>query len=72
MSPHPNNLERKIATVRAAIAFLKDHDQHKMAEDVASLCRSAALIRATASSLHRELEETRRAAGMPTWERGNE
>lgn len=28
-----------------------------------------AAARLTASTLHKELEETRHAAGMPTWER---
>lgn len=64
-------LERKIAAVKPAIEFLKSRGEHKMAQDVNNLCRAATMIRVTASTLHAELEDTRRAAGLPTWERTN-
>jgi hypothetical protein len=61
--------EAIIASARAAAEHLSSIGEHKMAEDVRRVCRANSCLIATASTLHRELEETRRAAGMPTWER---
>jgi hypothetical protein len=59
----------RIAAARKAADHLAAIGQYKMAEDVRMLCRSHAALRNTASTIHRELEDTRRAAGMPTWKR---
>jgi len=61
--------DQRIADARKAADHLASIGQHKMAEDVRKLCRSHATLRVTTSSIHKELEDTRRAAGMPTWER---
>lgn len=61
--------ETRIAEARKVAAFLDGLGETKRAEDVRALCRSFAVLKATTSSIHKELEETRRAAGMPTWDR---
>lgn len=62
-------MERRIVAAREVADFLRGIGQHKRAQDVVDLCRSATMSRFTAQALHAELEDTRRAAGMPTWER---
>ena len=61
--------ENRVKAARAAADHLESLGEHKRAEDVRALCRSFSILRMTTSSIHRELEETRRAAGLPTWER---
>lgn len=61
--------DSRIKACRQVAAMLDGMGKPKEAEDVRALCRSYAMLKATASSVHKELEETRRAAGMPTWER---
>lgn len=66
-----NRIERRSEDARKVAQFLEDSGEHKRAEDIRALCRSAACLRAVASALHRELEDTRRACGLPTWEKHN-
>lgn len=61
--------ESRIVAAREVADFLDGLGEKKRAEDVRALCRSYSCLKATTSSIHRELEDTRRAAGMPTWER---
>lgn len=62
-------IETRIAQAKTVAHRLRAEGRSKDAQDVLDLCHSAAILRATASSIHKELEDTRRACGMPTWER---
>jgi hypothetical protein len=64
-----SRMNARIATARGVADFLDGIGEPKRAEDVRALCRSATCLQATAASVHRELEDTRRAAGLPTWDR---
>jgi hypothetical protein len=65
----PSKGERRAIQARKVAEHLDSLGEHKMAQDIRDLCRSYSGVRLIASTLHQELEETRRAAGMPTWER---
>lgn len=64
----PSKGERRVIQARKIAAHLTNIGEFKMVQDIRDLCRSYSGVRATASSLHQELSEMRRAAGMPTWD----
>lgn len=61
--------QRRIAAGIELADRLKAEGRYRDAQVLRDLCHTATGLRMTASTTHRELEDTRRACGLPTWER---
>lgn len=60
----------RIAAARKAADYLASIGQHKLANDVRSVCRSNDSYRGTLQALHRDNAELRRRIGLETFATG--